>query len=92
MRVSNVSGMLLCILDGSERVVCLSDVLSFLVALSLSLCFCCHFPGDDLSRSDSRREESHERIEAVSLRENMSCLTHDANCYMCVLVDWTSLD
>ena len=64
--------------------------------LSLYLCSCCHFPDDDLSRSDSRREESHERIEAVSLRENMSCVTHGSGGldipglrydYLCIFVE-----
>ena len=49
---------------------CRSDVIELFCRVVLSLCCCCHFPDDDVSsRSGSRREESHERIEAVSLRE-----------------------
>ena len=69
MRVPNVSGMLLCILDGSECVVCLSDVTKFSCRVVFVSVLLLPFPDDDLSRSDSSREESHERIEAVSLRE-----------------------
>ena len=48
---------------------CRSDVIELFCRVVLSLC-CCHFPDDDVSsRSGSRHEESHERIEAVSLRE-----------------------
>ena len=54
---------------------CRSDVIELFCRVVLSLCCCCHFPDDDVSsRSGSRREESHERIEAVSLRETCCIL------------------
>ena len=53
---------------------CRSDVIELVFAVCFVVVLLLPFPDDDAnSRSDSHHEESHERIEAVSLRETCHC-------------------